>query len=78
MFEHFAGPDQIAFQGKAKMANDNVSRSVPPPPNEPLFTPEELEALAAIVRNRHRGFIPTSAETDILIELVTRHMGGSR
>jgi len=55
--------------------------NVPPPPkpsNEPLFSPQELECLAAIIRNRHRGFLPSAAECDDLIELVQRHMGGSR
>jgi len=53
--------------------------SVPPQPNdEQLFSPAELEALAAIVRNRNRGFIPSTSECDLLVEMVHRHMGGSR
>lgn len=51
--------------------------SVPPQPN-PLLSPQELEALAKIVRNRNRGFLPTAAECDVLVELILRHLGGER
>ena len=62
------------------MAVPNVPPcSIPPQPkHEPLFSPQEFEALAAIVRNRKRGFIPTASECDLLVEMVQRHMGGSR
>jgi hypothetical protein len=61
------------------MAVSNVpSCAVSTQTNELLFSPEELEAIARLIRNRSRGFLFSVNECDVLLELVERYMGGSR